>query len=72
MCGEKLFSHVSLRLTVEAHDPLVEALVTEAWKRLERQVLWVDHLKSIIFFRVIIMESYRKRMGNCCLPVKVH
>ncbi|NXI89642.1 FAKD1 protein, partial [Psophia crepitans] len=28
-----------LRLNVEAHDSLAEVLVTEAWKRLERQVL---------------------------------
>lgn len=32
------------RFAMEAHDPLVEALVTEAWRRLERQVLWVLHL----------------------------
>ncbi|NWI20702.1 FAKD1 protein, partial [Crypturellus soui] len=28
-----------LRLNVEDHDPLAEVLITEAWKRLERQVL---------------------------------
>jgi len=28
------------RLNVEDHDSLAEVLVTEAWKRLERQVLY--------------------------------
>ncbi|NXT34704.1 FAKD1 protein, partial [Pelecanoides urinatrix] len=36
-----------LRLNVEDHDSLAEVLVTEAWKRLERQVLYSYTLLSL-------------------------
>ncbi|NXR01998.1 FAKD1 protein, partial [Sagittarius serpentarius] len=36
-----------LRLNVEDHDSLAEVLVTEAWKRLERQVLYYCALLSL-------------------------
>ncbi|NXC66454.1 FAKD1 protein, partial [Anhinga anhinga] len=36
-----------LRLSVEDHNPLAGALVTEAWKRLERQVLYYYALLSL-------------------------
>ena len=47
---ENYFLLILLRFGFEAHDPLVEALVTEAWRRLERQVLWVFQLRSGLSF----------------------
>lgn len=47
---ENYFLLIFLRFGIEAHDSLVEALVTEAWRRLERQVLWVLQLRSGLFF----------------------
>ncbi|NXM24280.1 FAKD1 protein, partial [Oxyruncus cristatus] len=45
-----------LRLSVEDHDSLAEALVTEAWRRLERQVLSLPALSK---FTLCLYKQHR-------------
>lgn len=51
---DNYFLLILLRFAIEACDPLVEALVAEAWRRLERQVLCVPHLKSGLSFSGLV------------------
>lgn len=48
------------QFAVESHHPLIEALVTEGWRRLERQVLWACHRGT--GHSVGDYMEYRKRM----------
>ncbi|NXC18815.1 FAKD1 protein, partial [Corythaeola cristata] len=50
-----------LRLNVEDHDSLAEVLVTEAWKRLERQVCYCCPLLSLPALSKFALCLYKQR-----------
>ncbi|XP_012381537.2 FAST kinase domain-containing protein 1, mitochondrial isoform X2 [Dasypus novemcinctus] len=51
--------YITQQFAVEAHDPLVEALITEAWRRLERSL-------SVLMVNTssLISQHFRERLMN--------
>ncbi|KAB1278409.1 FAST kinase domain-containing protein 1; mitochondrial [Camelus dromedarius] len=62
--------YITQQFGVEVHDPLVEALVTEAWRRLERQVLCVYQLRSgslsvlMVSISSLISQHFQEQLVN--------